>query len=185
VGEFRVVDPAGKPSPRPATASPKPQAFADDPTATKVAVLPQRYQYALKVRSLDGKGDADAGGEASPADGGSLWGPPLAALLSLPVGSSSASEIVVTQKALQADDRDDADSPSPAGACRIRLWARWGDASPRTTAVATIRGTYHESMDVASRSWDGDRMPLWRYHTADGHGGQYTYEVTVERRPRE
>jgi hypothetical protein len=94
----------------------------------------------------------------------------------------------VTQKPLPpADEAGAGEESSSPGGCRVQFTIQSAKEGPaaRATATAVLSGTYHESCQPdAAQAWQGDRLPLWRYQTADGHGGRFSYEAFLERRPR-
>jgi hypothetical protein len=167
-----------------------PPAAAQAPLSPSARPRPdgKPYAYWLKIRSLDAKAVADApSAEDSPE---SLQGPPPGTprtMLALPDAPAQAGGPVhVTQQAV-APDTAVRSGPEflRSGCCRIVFMLDADAGGNRPTVVTPVTGTYHESCEaVADARWENDRLPLWRYQTADGHGGRFHYEVYVERKAK-
>jgi hypothetical protein len=73
------------------------------------------------------------------------------------------------------------------GQCRIHFAFDYrGQAGSLPVGTTTaLSGTYFEKANLATDArWQGNQLILWRYQTADGHGGKFHYEVFLQRQAR-
>ena len=170
-------------------------AEAGNVSAVRVRLADDRYGYSLMLHNLDAKSDAEAA-PAGAADGGDSGG----AVAGLPPGSGveihsladseghRAGQVNIIAQVLQADEAIDASPGSmKTGQCRLHFAfdSRGREGATAHGTTTALSGTYFEKADLAADArWQGNRMILWRYQTADGHGGKFRYEVFLQRQPK-
>jgi hypothetical protein len=146
-----------------------------------------RYTYFVMIRSLDPRDESARPAEvAADALAGPAPGTAREVLELADLPKWGASAIHVSQRKLEADD-EAAGAPAAlrSGSCRVQVTVECAgkSGSGQAGGIAALSGTYHEDSDsLDAKQWDENRLPLWRYQTADGHGGRFHYEVYLERR---
>jgi hypothetical protein len=142
------------------------------------------YTYWIKIRSLDAKAGASAAEDAPESLQGPPPGSPRTVLALSDAPAQAGGPVRISQQTVSPDATVLLGPESlRTGCCRIVFLIDADGA--RSSVVTAVSGTYHESCEpVADGKWESDRLALWRYQTADGHGGRYHYEVYLERRAR-